>query len=75
MDRLFGALIISLTLLTTALVSVILTEGGFIIAVICIGLAALIGITLMTNGEERPRRKATNGDVEKVLEDDLTKDK
>lgn len=65
MDRLFGALIISLTLLTTAVVSVILTEGGFIIAVICIGLAALIGIMLITNGEEKRRRLVTNEEIEK----------
>lgn len=68
MDRLFGAPIISLTLLTTAVVSVILTEGGFIIAVICIGLAALIGIMLITNGEEERRRLVTNEEIEKENE-------
>ncbi|PFA69189.1 hypothetical protein CN378_04755 [Bacillus sp. AFS015802] len=72
MDRLFGALIVSLSLLTTALVSVILTEEGFIISVTCIVLAALIGILLLTNKEEKANRPVSNEEIEKELEE-LTK--
>jgi nitrate reductase gamma subunit len=72
-DRLFGALIISLALLTSALVSVILSEEGFIFSVVCIGLAALIGIMLLTNRDEKPRRTVSNEEIEKELEEEITK--
>jgi nitrate reductase gamma subunit len=72
-DRLFGALIISLALLTSALVSVILSEEGFIFSGVCIGLAALIGIMLLTNREENTRRTLSNEEIEKELEEELTK--
>jgi hypothetical protein len=72
-DRLFGALIISLTLLTSALVSVILSEEGFIFSVVCIGLVALIGIMLLTNRDEKPRRTVSNEEIEKELEEEITK--
>jgi hypothetical protein len=64
-DRLFGALIISLVLLTSALVSIILSEEGFVFSVICIGLAALIGIMLLTNQEEKSRILESNEEMEK----------
>jgi hypothetical protein len=71
MDRLFGALIISLVLLTSALLSVILSsEEGFTFSVVCIGLAALIGIILLTAGkEEIPGKVLSDEDIEKELED------
>ncbi|MEG9295178.1 hypothetical protein V6B33_01845 [Mangrovibacillus sp. Mu-81] len=71
MDRLFGALIISLVLLTSALLSVILSsEEGFIFSVVCIGLSALIGIILLTTGkEEIPGKLLSDEDVEKELDD------
>jgi hypothetical protein len=70
-DRLFGALIISLVLLTSALLSVILSsEEGFIFSVVCIGLAALIGIILLTTGkEEIPGKLLSDEDIEKELDD------
>jgi nitrate reductase gamma subunit len=64
-DRLFRALIISLVLLTSALVSIILSEEGFVFSVICIGLAALIGIMLLTNREEKSRILESNEEMEK----------
>ena len=73
MDRLFGSLIISLALLTSALVAVILTEEGFIFSVICIGLAGLIGIGLLTNREEKSVTKESNDEIEKELERELKK--
>jgi nitrate reductase gamma subunit len=72
-DRLFGALIISLALLTTALVSVILTEEGFMISAVCIGIATLIGIMLLTNKEENSRRPVSNEEIEKELSEELTR--
>jgi nitrate reductase gamma subunit len=72
-DRLFGALIISLALLTSALVSVILSEEGFIFSVVCIGLATFIGIILLTNRDEKTRRTISNEEIEKELEEELTK--
>ncbi|WP_201714621.1 hypothetical protein [Rossellomorea arthrocnemi] len=65
MERLFGALIISLVLLTSALVSIILSEEGFVFSVLCIGLAALIGIMLLTNQEEKSRILESNEEIER----------
>ncbi|MGR3764198.1 hypothetical protein [Rossellomorea sp. NS-SX7] len=70
MDRLFGALILSLALLTTAVVASILSEGLLIVSVICIGLAALIGLILLTNTKEEIIRPEAREEIEKGLDED-----
>ncbi|QWC21156.1 hypothetical protein KJK41_12495 [Bacillus haikouensis] len=74
MDRLFGALIMSMVLLTSALISVILSEEGFAFSLICIGLAALIGMILLTNSKGiSPGGRLSDKEIEKEL--DKTKGK
>lgn len=74
MDRLFGALIMSMVLLTSALISVILSEEGFGFSLICIGLAALIGMILLTNSKgESSGGRLSDKEIEKEL--DKTKGK
>ena len=67
MDRLFGALILSLALLTTAVVASILSEGLLIVSVICIALAAFIGLILLTNTEGKVLTPAASEEIEKDL--------
>ncbi len=76
MDRLFGALIMSMVLLTSALISVILSEEGFGFSLICIGLAALIGMILLTNSKgESSGGRLSDKEIEKELDKELTKGK
>ena len=76
MERLFGALIMSMVLLTSALISVILSEEGFGFSLICIGLAALIGIILLTNSKgESSGGRLSDKEIEKELDKELTKGK
>ena len=71
MDRLFGALILSVTLLTTAIISIILSEGAFMISVTCIGISFLIGILLLLNGvpESILNKKESTEGIEGRLQD------
>ncbi|MBH9964864.1 hypothetical protein A6P54_18630 [Bacillus sp. MKU004] len=76
MERLFGALIMSMVLLTSALISVILSEEGFGFSLICIGLAALIGMILLTNSKgESSGGRLSDKEIEKELDKELTKGK